>query len=260
VPPLYRKIADELRSRILGGDLRPGDRLPAERALMQEHGVSRNTVRQAAALLVNEGLVQHVPGRDGGMVVRERVTLTFHASRVEMPAGPRSESDAWFGEVRAQGHEPTQDFACAVVALPDEIAVRLGVPAGSDAARRRCVRYVDDVPSSVQDTYYPMDLCREVPELLSPRDIPQGTTQLLADRGHVQVAYEDEVLAAMPTPEEATLLGLTAGTPVLRYTRTGFSAARPIRVSVSPMAGDRNRIVYTLGDAEVIQRFLSEDL
>lgn len=258
MPPLYRKIAAELREQIMSGALRPGDRLPTEPQLQEQHSVSRNTVRLATALLVNEGLVESVPGRAGGMVVRERVMLTFHASRAEMP-GPYSETDAWVSEVRGQGYAPTQTFALRVEALPAELAQRLGVDADSDAAVRRCVRYVNGQASSMQDTYYPMDLCREVAELLSPRDIAQGTTRLLAERGHVQVAYEDEILAQMPGPDDAALLGIAAGTPVMSYIRTGFSADRPIRVSVTTFAGDRNRIVYTLGDADVIAKFRARE-
>ncbi|WP_330463839.1 UTRA domain-containing protein [Micromonospora zamorensis] len=100
-----------------------------------------------------------------------------------------------------------------------------------------------------------MDLCNEVPELLSPKDIAQGAIRLLADRGYEQVAYEDEILARMPTPVEAKILDLSADTPVLLYIRTGFSADRAVRVSVTPFAGDRNRIVNTLGDADVIAMF-----
>lgn len=255
MPPLYRTIAAELRQLIISGTLRPGDRLPTEPQLMEQNGVSRNTVRLATALLVNEGLIEHVAGRTGGMVVRQRIMLTYHASRAEMPGGLWSESDAWFGEVRDQGYEPSQDFEVKVIALPAEIAERLGVEADSSAALRTCIRKVNGLPSSIQATYYPMDLCEEIPELLSPRDIPQGTTRLLADRGYPQPAAVDEMTAVMPSPEQATLLNLPAGTPVLAYIRTGYAAARPVRVSVTTFAGDRNRVVHTIGDPEVIARF-----
>lgn len=252
--PLYRRIAAELRRLIIGGELQPGDRLPTEPALMEKYGVSRNTARLAVGLLVNEGLVSRVPGRAGGMVVRDRITLTYHASRAEMPEGLRSESDAWFGEVTTQGYRPSQEFELRIPVLPAEIAERLGVEADSSAALRRCIRYVNDGPSSIQDTYYPMDLCEEIPELLSPRDIPHGTTRLLAERGYPQPAAVDEIVAMMPTPEHVMLLNLSVGTPVLYYVRTGYSAERPVRVSVTVFAGDRNRLVYTLGDPEVIAR------
>ncbi|MFY1651154.1 GntR family transcriptional regulator [Solwaraspora sp. WMMB762] len=259
MPPLYRKIADELRAQIINGVLKPGDHLPTESKLQDLHRVSRNTVRLATAVLINEGLVESMPGRTGGIIVRDRVTLAFHASRAEMP-GPVSESDAWFSEVRDQGHEPTQTFELRIAEVPDGLAERLGVPADSPAAVRRCVRAVNGQPSSIQDTYYPMDLCDQVPELLSPRDIPQGTTRLLAERGHPQVAYDDEIIAAMPAPDEVTTLTLTAGTPVLRWLRTGYTPDRPVRVSVSTFAADRNRLLYTLGDPDVIANIrASED-
>lgn len=221
---------------------------------MEQYGVSRNTARLAVAQLVNEGLVVHVPGRAGGMVVRERVTWTYHASHAEQLHGIRSETDAYVTEVRAQGLEPSQDFSSQLVALPAEIAERLEVEEQSTAVRRRCVRKINGQPNSLQDSYYPMDLAGEVRELLSPTDIPQGTTLLLAERGHRQVAFREEITARMPAPDEATLLELGAGTPVLVYVRTAYTRHRPVRVTITTFAGDRNRIVYTLGDVDVMDR------
>ncbi|MFG1951729.1 GntR family transcriptional regulator [Micromonospora sp. NPDC048830] len=256
--PKCRQIADALRGRIVSGELRVGDRLPTETQLQGQYGVSRNTVRDATGLLINEGLVERMPGRSGGMIVRSKVTLTFHAHRAEMP-GPTSETDAWRSEVAQQGYESSQEFRLTIEVLPADLAERLHVEPESAAVLRRCVRFVNGQPSSVQDTYYPMDLAETVPELLSPRDMPQGTTRLLAERGYAQVGYYDEYVARMPTPEEASMLRLPPGTPVLHYIRTGYTSDRPVRVSVTPFAGDRNRIVSTHGDASVIARFRPEE-
>src|SRR6185437_1926021 len=51
------------------GRLAPGDRLPAERALAEEHGVSRMTVRQALQALESRGLLSRAIGRNGGSFV-----------------------------------------------------------------------------------------------------------------------------------------------------------------------------------------------
>ena len=51
------------RERILDGRLPEGTRLPTELALAAEHQISRDTVRQALALLVDEGLLERVPRR-----------------------------------------------------------------------------------------------------------------------------------------------------------------------------------------------------
>jgi DNA-binding GntR family transcriptional regulator len=66
----YRKIADDLRRQVAAGDLLPGALVPSELALVEQHQVSRGTVRSALALLVAEGLIEVVPGQ-GRRVVGE---------------------------------------------------------------------------------------------------------------------------------------------------------------------------------------------
>lgn len=54
---VFRQLADLLREQIENGELGPGDPLPSELRLVQEHAISRTTVRQAIAQLRTEGLV-----------------------------------------------------------------------------------------------------------------------------------------------------------------------------------------------------------
>jgi GntR family transcriptional regulator len=61
--PMYAQLAGILRARITSGELVRLDPLPSESALVQEHGVSRDTVRRAVAVLREEGLVFTVPQR-----------------------------------------------------------------------------------------------------------------------------------------------------------------------------------------------------
>jgi GntR family transcriptional regulator len=69
--PLYRQLAAILRQRIERGDLEPGQAMPSESYLQQEHGVSRGTVRMAIGLLRDEGLVVTLSGR-GTFVARRK--------------------------------------------------------------------------------------------------------------------------------------------------------------------------------------------
>jgi GntR family transcriptional repressor for pyruvate dehydrogenase complex len=55
---LYRQIADQVRALVHGGEFPPGSRLPAERELAQQLGVSRPSVREALIALEVEGLVE----------------------------------------------------------------------------------------------------------------------------------------------------------------------------------------------------------
>jgi len=65
LPPITRladAVASALESRILEGILKPGDRLPAERTLALELGVSRPSLREAIQKLTSKGLLHAQPG------------------------------------------------------------------------------------------------------------------------------------------------------------------------------------------------------
>lgn len=59
----YRQIADSVRELIVSGRLHAGAMVPSELALAEEHQVARGTVRSALAVLVDEGLIEVVPGQ-----------------------------------------------------------------------------------------------------------------------------------------------------------------------------------------------------
>jgi GntR family transcriptional regulator, arabinose operon transcriptional repressor len=67
--PLHAQIAARVRRDVRAGVYRPGQRLPAEVDLAKDLGVSRGTVRQAFRALLDDGLIQTVPGR--GTFVRD---------------------------------------------------------------------------------------------------------------------------------------------------------------------------------------------
>lgn len=67
--PAYAGLADELRLRILSGELKPGDRLPVESELCAQYGISRSTAREALRLLSSQNLVTTTRGVAGGSFV-----------------------------------------------------------------------------------------------------------------------------------------------------------------------------------------------
>jgi DNA-binding FadR family transcriptional regulator len=69
---LYRQIAEQLRALITSGEFEPGSRLPAERDLAKQLGVSRPSVREALIALEVEGWVEVRTG--SGVYVLERST------------------------------------------------------------------------------------------------------------------------------------------------------------------------------------------
>ncbi|MFE9200539.1 GntR family transcriptional regulator [Micromonospora sp. NPDC007230] len=79
--PVYVQLADLIREQIESGQLAPGASVGSEMTLSQEHGIGRDAVRMAIALLRSEGLV--TTSRPSGTRVRE----TPQRTKVEVPPG-----------------------------------------------------------------------------------------------------------------------------------------------------------------------------
>ncbi|MET8558729.1 GntR family transcriptional regulator [Streptomyces sp. NPDC004959] len=243
--PKYQVVADALRRDLIEGTYAPGARLPSENELSARFDASRNTIRAGLKLLASEGLISSSQGL--GYEVRKHEVFELNASRFEDLSFPQA-GDAYSTDVTNAGRRPHQTFRVEMTPTPEYQAERLKVEAGSTSVLRFCHRFVDDVPWSTQATHYPDWLVREAPRLTEPGDIAEGTTRYLAGHGVEQVGYFDELAARMPTPDEARLLDIGAGVPVLLWTRTGYSADRPIRCTVTTFRGDLNRMNYEIGD------------
>lgn len=60
--PKYQLIIDDIKSHILSGTYKPGDRIPSEYVLQENYQVSRQTVRKAILELSNEGFLRSEKG------------------------------------------------------------------------------------------------------------------------------------------------------------------------------------------------------
>jgi DNA-binding FadR family transcriptional regulator len=80
---LYRQIAEQLRSLIASGEFSPGSRLPAERDLAKQLGVSRPSVREALIALEVEGIIDVRTG--SGIYVRTPDAATGAAATHRPP-------------------------------------------------------------------------------------------------------------------------------------------------------------------------------
>jgi GntR family transcriptional repressor for pyruvate dehydrogenase complex len=75
-PTTFEETVERLGTAIRVGLLTPGSKLPPERTLAKELGISRSTLRQALTTLVQSGHLSSVRGRSGGTFVAERPPLT----------------------------------------------------------------------------------------------------------------------------------------------------------------------------------------
>lgn len=68
---ITQKIIDQIRTAILAGKLRPGDVLPPEKELMEQFGVSKQTLRESLRALEHMGLIDVRKGIGGGAHIVE---------------------------------------------------------------------------------------------------------------------------------------------------------------------------------------------
>ena len=68
----FEEIAQQIRNELAGGRLAVGSRLPPERALAEQFGVSRNTLREALRSLEHAGLIRLKKGASGGAFISGR--------------------------------------------------------------------------------------------------------------------------------------------------------------------------------------------
>ena len=62
----FERVVEQIERAIYSGELRPGDHLPSERALVEEFQVGRSTVREALRILESMGLLRTQPGSARG--------------------------------------------------------------------------------------------------------------------------------------------------------------------------------------------------
>lgn len=236
----HADLAAKLRQRIERGDYTT--ELPSEADLTDEFGYSRSTVRQAFTALENEGLITARSGSRRRVKTHERWNWPMTTWERQHTA----DADAWAMSVQAQGGEPSTIVAVHIEKADEAVAQALRVEPGSQVVVRRRVRSVNGEPHQLADSYFPQWLADAHPVFLEPGDL-SASGGLLASVGIPQARCLDEITARMPTPDEARVLGISRGVPLLVHTRTGYAEdGRAVRHMVSRMAADRVHVRYEL--------------
>ena len=226
--PRYEVVRDAIGERITTGAWRPSERVPSERRLAQTFGVSRVTVRRAIATLVDDGILEVVPGRgcfvaSGPLSEPPNVLLSFTAM------------------ARARGLEPSaivRDHAVRPATIDE--AETLGVAPGAEVVHLERLRSLDGIAVAVDRSVVPLGRC---PSLATTDFTAASLYDVLRDQaGLVPSAADTTVEAVAAGDGIADLLGLSPSWPVLVTTQTTFDQqGRPLEASRIVYRGDRYR-------------------
>ncbi len=227
-----KHVAVREHLRAVVAELPAGAPAPSERTLVAEFGVARMTVRQAIDALVADGLLERRPGLGTFVTTGSRLAGSAVLCLAE--------------EMARRGRELTSKVLVARVdAAGPGVAAGLGIPEGASALHLRWLRCVDEGPLCVEDTYLDDAL---VPDLVND-PVPEELYGELARRQVRPDNAEDRVTAELATVQEAELLQIEPGQPVLQQVRRATLEGRTVLVSRTAFRSDRHALLIQFGRA-----------
>ncbi|CAM2778166.1 GntR family transcriptional regulator [Fructilactobacillus fructivorans] len=205
--PVYIKIHDDIKNKIENGSWKVGTRIPSERKLSEQYGVSRMTFRQAVQALVEDGILKRVAG-SGTYVTNQKVQ--------EKMSGVTSFTNIML----AQGKQPsTKTLSYKIVEPTFKEASVLGLSQDDRVLRMNRIRYGDEVP-----------ICYEVAavnasmvEGLSEEDVSSSLYRSLEDKKGLRPRSAKQFISAiLATDRIAELLDIDAKAPILKLKQISY--------------------------------------
>ena len=207
--PRYQQLRDLFAAAVADGRWRPGEAIPPEDSLAEQHGVAVGTVRKALAVLVTQGMLERHQGRgtfvrrgDFGNALSRFFRMTDAEGRPIRPA--------------------SRILSRRVLPAAADAAEHLGVADGTDVIALSRLRMVDGTPLLFEELRLPrepfaplLDLpLTEFGDLLYP----------LYERvcGKVVASARETIRFAVPPAEAAGALGIPAGAPAAMIERVAF--------------------------------------
>lgn len=230
--PLYIQLRDSLLRLIRQGDLKPHDRLPSERELGVEYGISRMTVRQAVQALIRDGFLYTRVGKGtfvGDVRFEQDRTLTGFTEEMQSLGMTTS----------------SRVLETAVLPASPELAAILHVHPTSAVICLARLRIANGHLIAYEKAHLPQSLC---PDLLQHDFSTESLyTVLRQEYGLKLVTAEQTVEAALANRQEVRMLQLKSPAAVLRMKRvTRTDQGYVAEYTESVYRGDRYQLSTTL--------------
>lgn len=224
--PKYYVLKEQILTLI--EDAVPGTLIPTERALAEQYGTSRTTVRQAIGELVAEGRLDRTQGR-GTFVAPPKVT---HVRQLT----------SFTDDAASQGMTASARILDISEVPADTVtAKRLAVEPGAGVHRVERIRLVNGEPLAHETAF----LAGELPDLAANVEVRGSLYSALREDYGIRISeVEDTVETKLAGPEEVRLLDVEMGAPMLLVHRLGLDPdGRPVEWTESVFRGDRFRFV-----------------
>lgn len=228
--PLYAQIQEYIAELILSGQIAPETKLPSERELSHDLGVSRMTVRRSITELVNEGMLERRHG-SGTYVAKPRITYNAR-ELINFVNAMRVRGIATSSQLLEFGQIPASR----------RLAERLLTTLGEPLYRVTLLRLANRAPFVVERYFYP---CSRLPDL-EEYDLEKTSLYDLITTGYeIQIARIEQTIEAVTATETiAAQLRVDEGFPLLMITRTIFRKGdgKPVEFAQDFLRSDYARI------------------
>lgn len=237
--PAYLRAQEAVLTLVRSEGLQPGAKVPSERALASQLGLSRMTVRHGVENLVRAGLLER-DGTSGTRVANLSVVRVIDSRRV------LSMSDI----VQSSGGRPgSQLLSFVFEAAEPALAARLRLEPGTAILRIARLRTADGVPFCIERSAIPAML---VPGLVA-EDLAQNASlyALLRERYGLRPIERDSEISVGPIGAgDARLLGVREGINVLLY-RSVVRNAEGLPIESVASVNHPQRVVFSTQCAQL---------
>lgn len=231
--PLYYKLRESIREKILRGEYPPGSKIPSEQELMQEYNVSRMTVIRAVNDLVQEGLLYRKQGK-GTFVsipqVQQRLGKLTNFTQDMLSRNLKPDSII---------------LNLELISPPFIIQEKLKIKENIKVWRLERLRFADDNPMGLQVAYLPSDLF----PIIDENELGRGSLyEYLRKKYNIVLKRAEETYwVRMPTNYEIQKLKIKKNTPVFYVQRLTFLInERAFEFVESILRGDRYQLYVEL--------------
>lgn len=220
--PLWAQVQADIERRLRRGEF--SDAFPGEMELVDQYGVSRQTVREALRRLREGGLVEAARGR-APKVASTEITQ------------PQGALYSLFASVQATGHVQRSIVRALDARADGTVAARLSLEESTPLIYLERIRLVDEEPLAMDRVWLPARIAAP----LLDSDFTQTSLYEELDRrcGVRLTGGRELVRAIVPTAAERVLLGIPETTAALAIERTGEVKGQPVEWRSTVVRGDR---------------------
>lgn len=227
--PLYFQLETLILEEIENGSYPPGSMIPTEKELSQMFNISRTTVRQAIAALVQKDRLYRTKSK-GTFVAHPKTSQDFMLTIM-----------SYDEDVRAAGRTPsTEMLKMEVVELYEEIATEMGLEPGTKVIFLYRKRMVDGQPFVRVKTYLPYDKCKFILEHDFEKESLYDVLSKNRDTHIVKLVRTCEARSA--NSEDVKILDVKRGRPIHYFTSMGYNqTGEIIEYSLARYRGDESK-------------------